>query len=118
MGIKIYGCDTCQLVCPQNKGIKKANHKEFIPKTTKGYMDLNELLYISNKEFKKKYGEMAGSWRGKNILKRNAIIALGNMKKEANIEILIPMLRDSNPMIREYAEWAIVNIFLTMVSTK
>lgn len=111
MGIKIYGCDTCQLVCPKNKDIKKSNHKEFIPEITRGYMDIEELLSISNREFNKKYGDMAGSWRGKNILKRNAIIVLGNMKKEENIHLLIPMLKDSNPMIREYAEWAIVNIF-------
>ncbi|MCQ4922908.1 tRNA epoxyqueuosine(34) reductase QueG [Tissierella carlieri] len=111
MGIKIYGCDTCQLVCPKNKDIKKSNHKEFIPEITRGYMDIEELLSISNREFNKKYGDMAGSWRGKNILKRNAIIVLGNMKKEENIYLLIPMLKDSNPMIREYAEWAIVNIF-------
>lgn len=117
MGIKIYGCDTCQLVCPKNKGVKKSSHKEFIPETH-GYINIEELLSMSNREFKKKYGSMAGSWRGKTILKRNAIIALGNMKREENIHLLIPKLRDSNPMIREYAEWAIVNIFLTSLSNK
>ena len=117
MGIKIYGCDTCQLVCPKNKGVKKSSHKEFIPETH-GYINIEELLSMSNREFKKKYGSMAGSWRGKTILKRNAIIALGNMKREENIHLLIPKLRDSNPIIREYAEWAIVNIFLTSLSNK
>ena len=118
MGMKIYGCDTCQLVCPKNKGIKIPNHKEFIPEITRGYMNIEELLNISNREFKKKYGHMAGSWRGKTILKRNAIIALANMKKEENLSLLIPQLRDPNSMIREYAEWAIVNIYLTMLSNK
>lgn len=118
MGMKIYGCDTCQLVCPKNKDIKVPNHEEFIPDKTGGYISLEELLYISNKEFKKRYGHMAGSWRGKTILKRNAIIALGNMKKKENIYLLIPELKNSNPMIREYAQWAIVNIYLTMVSNK
>ncbi len=112
MGIKIYGCDTCQLVCPKNKDIKKSANTEFVPKLTKGYMNIEELLSISNKEFKKKYGEMAGSWRGKTVLKRNAIIALGNMKSMENIGILIKELKDSNPIIRKYAQWAIVNIFL------
>lgn len=115
MGIKIYGCDTCQLVCPKNKDIKIPNHEEFIPKITQGYMDLEELLQISNRQFKNKYGHMAGSWRGKTILKRNAIIALGNMKKYENIELLIRELKDQNPMIRKYASWAISNIFLTRI---
>ncbi len=116
MGIKIYGCDTCQLVCPKNKEIKKSMNKDFIPKDTKGYMDIEELLNISNRQFKKRYGQMAGSWRGKSILKRNAIIALGNMKSMDNIEVLIGELKDPNPMIREYAQWAIVNIFLANLS--
>jgi len=79
MGIKIYGCDTCQLVCPKNKGVKKSDHEEFIPMITKGYMDLEELKVISNSQFKRKYGHMAGSWRGKNILKRNAKIIMDNV---------------------------------------
>lgn len=85
MGTKIYGCDTCQLVCPKNKGIKLSSHEEFIPHVTSGYIDILELLNMSNKEFRNKYGSMAGSWRGKNVLKRNALIALGNMKEDDNI---------------------------------
>ena len=54
---------------------------------------------------------MAGSWRGKNILKRNALIALANMEKEENLELILQFLEDENPMIREYAQWAKKNIF-------
>ncbi len=79
MGIKLYGCDICQLVCPKNKGVKYSSHEEFIPTDTKGYLDLLDLLTISNKDFKKKYGNMAGSWRGKGILKRNALNILENI---------------------------------------
>ncbi len=107
MGCKIYGCDTCQMVCPKNKGVFKPNHKQFIPKDTKGYVDIEKLLYISKKEFDKIYGKMSGNWRGKNILRRNAIIALANNKNKDNIKLLLPLLRDSSPMIRQYANWAI-----------
>ncbi|HSH36099.1 tRNA epoxyqueuosine(34) reductase QueG [Schnuerera sp.] len=110
MGNKIYGCDTCQLICPKNKNIKDSKHNLFLPKVTKGYMDIEELLSISNKQFKDKYGYMAGSWRGRNILKRNGIIALGNMKDENNIKLLKPLLNDLNPMMRQYAAWAILKI--------
>ncbi|SDX22118.1 tRNA epoxyqueuosine(34) reductase QueG [Tepidimicrobium xylanilyticum] len=107
MGVKIYGCDTCQKVCPKNNGVKKSYHEEFIPWTTMGYINIEELLCISNKQFKARYGDMAGSWRGKNILKRNGIIALANMKDKGNIKLLEPLLKDPNPMIRECAAWAI-----------
>lgn len=107
MGIKIYGCDTCQNVCPKNKKSIAKRHKEFIPYETKGYIDIEKLLYISNKEFKRKFGKMSGSWRGKNILRRNGIIALVNSKYKRAEDILIPLLDDSSPIIREYALWAV-----------
>lgn len=116
MGSKIYGCDTCQDVCPKNRGVKSSSNREFSPTITGGQMDIEELLIISNREFKKKYGHMSGSWRGKKILKRNAIIALGNMGDIKNLSLLRDQLGDQDPMIREYTEWAIVNIYLTNFS--
>lgn len=111
IGMKIYGCDTCQLVCPKNRNIKKSSNRKFIPEKTGGYIDIEELLKMSNREFKEKYGEMAGSWRGKNILKRNAVIALGNTKKKKYLEVLKFLLEsDPSPIVREYAAWSIFNI--------
>jgi epoxyqueuosine reductase len=110
MGVKIYGCDTCQIVCPKNKYIKKGKTLDFLPKKTGGYIDLEELLTISNRQFKEKYGHISASWRGKNILKRNAIIAIGNTKNKEYIDILKHQLDDPSPMIREYAAWAILRI--------
>ncbi len=113
MGIKIYGCDTCQKVCPKNKKIEYSSHKEFIPNVTKGYIDIEELMNMSNKEFKQKYGDMSGSWRGKNILKRNALIALGNMKNKENVEMLNGVLKEENPFFKNYITYALNNIFQT-----
>ncbi|KPU27099.1 4Fe-4S ferredoxin [Caloranaerobacter sp. TR13] len=110
MNTKIYGCDTCQLVCPKNKNARKGKTKEFIPKVTGGYLDIVEMFNLSNKEFKRKYGHMAGSWRGKNILKRNCIIALGNLRDKRAIELLSKALGDSSLMIREYSAWALMKI--------
>lgn len=80
MGRSIYGCDICQRVCPKNISAKKSIHKEFIP--TNGYIELDEIFNISNKEFKRKYGHMAFSWRGKGIIKRNADIIYNNIAKK------------------------------------
>lgn len=110
MGVMIYGCDTCQLVCPKNKNVTKGKSECFIPKITRGRIDITELFNISNKEFKKKYGHMSGSWRGKNIFKRNCIIAMGNMKDKEKLDLLISGLKDDSSMIREYSAWALLKI--------
>lgn len=110
MGARIYGCDTCQMVCPKNKGIKRSTHKDFIPLQTKGVVDIEELFHMSNREFKEKYGHMAGSWRGKNTLKRNAIIALGNIKDKESLYLLEEELKRGNESLKEYILWAIDKI--------
>lgn len=118
MGTKIYGCDTCQIVCPKNRGVKLSSHEEFIPSITGGVMDLEKLLFMSNREFKREFGTMAGSWRGKNVLKRNAIIAIGNMKDEKNIPLLLEAKKDSNLFLEEYIDWAIKDILTSTKESK
>jgi epoxyqueuosine reductase len=69
-GDKVFGCDICQDVCPHNKNILKTNIQEFMENII-NRLDYNEISDISNKEFKRRYGDRAFSWRGKNIIKRN-----------------------------------------------
>jgi epoxyqueuosine reductase len=75
----IYGCDICQLVCPYNKGKDFHFHKEMEPKPDEVFPKLTPMLSISNKQFKAQFGHLAGSWRGKKPLQRNALIALANL---------------------------------------
>lgn len=110
IGTRIYGCDTCQNVCPKNKGVRLSSHEEFIPYETGVTIDLEKILFMSNKDFKKGFGTMAGSWRGKNILKRNAIIILGNLADERNISILLKLKNNSNEFLDPYIDWAIRKI--------
>ena len=107
MGTQIYGCDICQSVCPKNKEIKIPNHEEFSPIKTGGSIDIEELLLMSNRQFKDKYGDMSGSWRGKNTLKRNAIIALGNIKDKDALPILLKERDKGYDNLRLYLDWAL-----------
>lgn len=66
----VFGCDICQKVCPHNRCIQETNLVEFKENLiTK--LDMEEIKGLSNKEFKKKYGDRAFSWRGRNIILRN-----------------------------------------------
>ncbi len=117
MGIQLYGCDICQLVCPKNQDIIENSKTISYEKTDSiksdnlmEYVDIEELFSMSNREFKEKYGDIAFSWRGKNVIKRNGIIALGNLKEKTNMKLLKRALKDDSIMIRKYSAWAILKI--------
>ncbi|MEG2311180.1 MAG: tRNA epoxyqueuosine(34) reductase QueG [Bacilli bacterium] len=65
----IYGCDMCLHSCPFNIKIKKGYH-EFKPSGIE-FIDINKFGKMSNRQFKEKYGQLSGSWRGKKIVERN-----------------------------------------------
>ncbi|WP_163971400.1 tRNA epoxyqueuosine(34) reductase QueG [Oceanobacillus halotolerans] len=108
IGNRLYGCDTCQVVCPKNKGIDFHIHPEFEPEPEVAKPKLVPMLRISNREFKETYGNMAGSWRGKKPLQRNALIALGHFKSESAVEEMIAVMNnDPRPVIRGTAAWSL-----------
>ncbi|WP_431027950.1 tRNA epoxyqueuosine(34) reductase QueG [Lysinibacillus sp. LZ02] len=111
IGNRLYGCDTCQTVCPKNKGKANWIHAEFTPDPEIAKPLLTPLLSISNKEFKAKFGHVSGSWRGKKPIQRNAILALAHFKEESAVPALIDVLqKDERPVIRGTAAWALGKI--------
>lgn len=104
----IYGCDICQLVCPFNKGKDTHFHPDMEPDPEAVSPELVPLLDISNKQFKEKFGALAGAWRGKKPLQRNAIIALANMRDRSAVPKLLEVIdKDPRPVIRGTAAWAV-----------
>lgn len=111
IGNRIYGCDTCQTVCPKNIGKDFHFHEEMEPDPEIAKPKLKPLLTISNREFKEKFGHISGSWRGKKPLQRNAILALAHFKDTTALDDLIQVMhKDPRPVIRGTAAWAIGKI--------
>ena len=111
MGHVIYGCDICQQVCPYNKGKDFHLHPEMEPSVEETHPLLKPLVTISNKEFKERFGKMAGSWRGKKPLQRNAIIALANYRDKTAVPLLLKVMKeDMRPVIKGTAAWAVSEI--------
>ena len=103
----IYGCDICQLVCPYNRGKDFHFHDEMEPKVDEVYPKLKPMLQLSNKEFNAQFGHLAGSWRGKKPLQRNALIALANLGDTSALPEIEKCVTDVRPVIRATAAWAI-----------
>ncbi|MFP7494907.1 tRNA epoxyqueuosine(34) reductase QueG [Terribacillus saccharophilus] len=113
IGNRIYGCDTCQLVCPKNKGMDFHLHEEMEPDPEIVKPLLKPLLKMSNKEFKAKFGLISGSWRGKKPIQRNAILAIAHYKSTSAVPDLIELMNhDPRPVIRGTAAWAVGKIGL------
>ena len=102
----IYGCDICQICCPYNKGLDNPLATEIDPDLA--HPELLPFLELSNGQFKEKFGHIAGSWRDKNILQRNAIIALANANDRSAIPKLLEIIdKGQNPIHIATAIWAL-----------
>ncbi|SES67904.1 epoxyqueuosine reductase [Oceanobacillus limi] len=111
LGNRVYGCDTCQVVCPKNKKVDFHIHPEFEPEHDIAKPKLKPMLRISNREFKETFGHISGSWRGKKPIQRNAIIGLGHYKDTTAVEELIAVMNnDPRPVIRGTAAWSLGKI--------
>lgn len=105
----IYGCDICQICCPYNKGIDNPPPTAIDPNLAQP--ELLPFLDLSNKAFKENFGMLAAAWRGKNILQRNAIIALANSHdKTALVKLLAIIDKNNNPIHTATAIWAVGEI--------
>ncbi|MFD2208297.1 tRNA epoxyqueuosine(34) reductase QueG [Virgibacillus halophilus] len=111
LGNRLYGCDTCQQVCPRNKQIDFHIHEEFEPVNEAAKPKLKPMLTVSNREFKDKFGHMSGSWRGKKPIQRNALIALAHFKDKTAVPSIIQIMNeDPRPVMRGTAAWSLGKI--------
>ncbi|MFC4098578.1 tRNA epoxyqueuosine(34) reductase QueG [Paenibacillus xanthanilyticus] len=111
IGNRLYGCDTCQVVCPVNKGKNWTHQPELQPDPEIAKPLLLPILQMGNREFKETFGKSSSAWRGRKPIQRNAVIALGNFKDETAIPALIEVLReDPRFELRATAAWSLGRI--------
>lgn len=102
MGSYVYGCDICQNVCPHNQQVSQTGENHT------AQLNLLSILDLTNRQFKEKWSKTALGWRGKTVLQRNAIVALGNLQlQEAIPKLQQLLLKDERPVIRGMAAWAL-----------
>ncbi len=118
LGGRIYGCDTCQEVCPINLDLAQDTGQEqvaadFLPLVEQARPALRGLMQLTKQEFQKNWAPTAAGWRGRNLLRRNAVIAAGNLGERAGIdrEILVKeleiLVQAESEEISRAAAWAV-----------
>ena len=105
----IFGCDICQEVCPVNRKAA-ANQEPGFQMKGLGLIDLSELLRLSEEQFRQKF-QGTPIMRAKRVgLKRNACVALGNLKNPLAIPALEQALTEEESLVRCHAAWALGQI--------
>lgn len=107
---RLYGCTTCQEVCPQNRKVKPKKYKPEY-----GYIGsripLIPLLQISEEEFQNYFAYNQIAMRPREAIRRNAVLALGNI---GDTKAVVPLVRtlqeDDSSMVRGHTPWALGKI--------
>jgi epoxyqueuosine reductase len=106
LGIRLFGCDCCQDVCPHNRGVGEESLL-LTHDPQRSALDLNEILLLTPDAFRARFRATA-LWRAKRRgVLRNACVALGNLGAAANIPVLTQALHDVEPLVRGHAAWAL-----------
>jgi epoxyqueuosine reductase len=108
-GARLYGCSTCQDVCPFNRDIPAA-----APEAPRAYVGsaapLADVIGIGEAGFRKRFDGNQIGMREVNVIRRNAIVAAGSSGVEALAAPLEICLNDPDPMIRGHALWALARL--------
>lgn len=111
MGTRIYGCDTCQDACPLNRDATPGNIEDFRPyKGLGANAELLPLINITPQEFEARVKPTTAGWIRRTRFRRNAVIAVGNIRDPIAVPALIEALSDPEPVIRGHAAWALGKI--------
>lgn len=108
---RLWGCDRCQEACPANP--KPARLAEGPPR-----LRLESLINLDRKQFQAWLGLTAMSWKGPQLLRRNAAIVLGNLARghedpSPALAWLPTLARDPSPVVRAHARWALAAVAAT-----
>lgn len=110
MGTWVYGCDICQDVCPHNTLVRTGLHAEFAPRRDVPFPDLLELLDIDERTYQERFRHSAIKRAKRQGVRRNAAVALGNLRDRRAVPALRRALDDADPIVRGHAAWALGQI--------
>jgi epoxyqueuosine reductase len=103
---RVYGCDICQDVCPWNAGVEKRRAAEPLVDEATPAVRLADWLNRDEEELIAELDRLFVPGNDARWLRRNALVALGNVGSQADGRLLEPWLDDEEPAIRAAARRA------------
>jgi epoxyqueuosine reductase len=104
LGDRIYGCDDCQTVCPPNIRFGRAEPTEV---DADPVIDLVAMLDADDAALLARYGRWYIAERDPRWLRRNALVALGNVGDERTDAVLARYRDGDDAVLAEHAAWAL-----------
>jgi epoxyqueuosine reductase len=101
----ILGCDVCQEVCPHNHNPPDPDEDDFLPRNA--WLDLDQLLHTPDQELRDRTIGTPLRRPGPVGLKRNALIALANLRDPGGLASIELGLQHAEPVVRAAAVWAL-----------
>jgi epoxyqueuosine reductase len=108
LGAQVYGCDICQDVCPWNRGVQK--RRAGLPESSAGHVDLLEWLEADGSALVSDYDRLYVPRNDERWLRRNALIALGNVGGPEHAAVLERYAGSDDEVVREHAAWALERV--------
>lgn len=101
----VFGCDVCQEVCPHNAAPPDPEEADLLPRHA--WIDLPELLATPDAAVDDRYRGTPLLRAGAIGLKRNALVALGNLADPARAPVALAALAHPSPVVRGAAVWCL-----------
>ncbi len=101
MGDRVYGCDECLVACPPGGRLLDR------AVSSRGVVDLLQLLRKADQDLLEDFAHFYLPSRSPRILRRNALVALGNTGDREHLNMVAGYLAHPDWLLRLHAVWAV-----------
>ncbi|HEY7207888.1 MAG TPA: tRNA epoxyqueuosine(34) reductase QueG [Gaiellaceae bacterium] len=110
LGTQVYGCDICQDVCPWNRGVERRRAGITPPRDAEPHVSLVDWLAAECDDLVSGYDRLYVPRNDARWLRRNALVAAGNVGGAAEVAAVSAYSSHDDPMLREHAAWALARM--------
>jgi epoxyqueuosine reductase len=108
LGAMVYGCDICQDVCPWNRGVEKRRNGS--GEAGEPNVSLAEWLRAGDDALAERYDRLYVPRNDARYLRRNALVALGNVGAAGDSALAAPYAAGDDPLLADHARWALARL--------